>query len=309
MVRNGRAIEDPLRVLRPLTARTDVRIVRRALTADELRSLIAAAAGGPVIEGLPGPLRAVLYKLAAETGLRRAELMSLRRSNFDLTAKSPTVRLQAAYSKRRREDVLPLRPDTAGDLERLLPRGTPATTAFPVPRNWDAAGMIRLDAVAAGVLPANEEPPPDQGDSEAPERNHAAGQRQHAAADTRARRRSEYEDADGHTLDFHCLRHTFITNLARGGVAPKVAQKLARHSTITLTLDRYTHLRAEDEVRALDALPDLSLPADLALPATGTDGIAGESEPVCPGRCQDTPPSAPVRSGPPQAASRAQEAG
>ncbi len=42
-----------------------------------------------------------------------------------------------------------------------------------------------------------------------------------------------------------------------GGVQPKVAQALARHSTITLTLDRYTHLRAGDELKALETLPDL----------------------------------------------------
>lgn len=36
------------------------------------------------------------------------------------------------------------------------------------------------------------------------------------------------------------------------------AQTLARHSTITLTLDRYTHMRSEDELRAIEALPNLS---------------------------------------------------
>ena len=37
--------------------------------------------------------------------------------------------------------------------------------------------------------------------------------------------------------DFHALRHTFVSNLANS----KMAQPLARHSTITLTMDRYTH--------------------------------------------------------------------
>ncbi len=40
----------------------------------------------------------------------------------------------------------------------------------------------------------------------------------------------------------HALRHTFISNLARAGIHPKTAQALARHSTITLTLDRYSHV-------------------------------------------------------------------
>jgi len=58
--------------------------------------------------------------------------------------------------------------------------------------------------------------------------------------------------------DFHSLRHTFISNLARGGVHPKVAQSLARHSTITLTMDRYSHTLVGEHADALAVLPDLS---------------------------------------------------
>jgi len=65
------------------------------------------------------------------------------------------------------------------------------------------------------------------------------------------------KDSDGRIVDFHALRHTYITNLARGGVQPQVAKKLARHGSITLTIDRYTHVRLEDERTALEALPDL----------------------------------------------------
>ena len=43
-------------------------------------------------------------------------------------------------------------------------------------------------------------------------------------------------------IDFHSLRVTYITNLARAGVHPKVAQILARHSTIDLTMKVYTKL-------------------------------------------------------------------
>ena len=59
--------------------------------------------------------------------------------------------------------------------------------------------------------------------------------------------------------DFCCLalRHTFISNLSQGGVSPKVAQSLARHSTINLTMDIYTHVQLHDERAALEKLPDL----------------------------------------------------
>ncbi|MFW5690732.1 MAG: tyrosine-type recombinase/integrase, partial [Planctomycetota bacterium] len=52
----------------------------------------------------------------------------------------------------------------------------------------------------------------------------------------------EAEDDRGRVVDFHALRHTFISNLARAGVHPRNAQALARHSTIDLTMNVYTHV-------------------------------------------------------------------
>jgi hypothetical protein len=40
----------------------------------------------------------------------------------------------------------------------------------------------------------------------------------------------------------HDLRHTAATHLLRRGVHPKVVQELLGHSTISLTLDRYSHV-------------------------------------------------------------------
>ena len=85
----------------------------------------------------------------------------------------------------------------------------------------------------------------------------------------------DHRDESGRVVDFHALRHTFVTNLVRGGAHPKVVQDLARHSTITLTMDRYTHSVLGDQVDALSALPALvAKPADQSPPsaATGTEG-------------------------------------
>jgi len=54
----------------------------------------------------------MLYRVAVETGLRQSELRSLTRVSFALDASPPTVTVQAGCSKHRRQDVLPLRPDT-----------------------------------------------------------------------------------------------------------------------------------------------------------------------------------------------------
>jgi hypothetical protein len=67
----------------------------------------------------------------------------------------------------------------------------------------------------------------------------------------------EYEDDRGRVVDFHALRHTFITNLARAGVHPRNAQALARHSTIDLTMNVYTHVDMADLASDVESLPGM----------------------------------------------------
>jgi integrase len=131
------------------------------------------------------------------------------------------VTVDAAHSKHRRTDVLPLRKGTAAVLAAHVKKMLVATKVFPA-MPAKAVDMIRFDLEAAGI---------------------------------------SYVDDAGRYADFHALRHTFITNLARSGVHPKVAQDLARHSTIQLTLDRYTHTALETQVEALEKLPDLEMQA------------------------------------------------
>ena len=64
-----------------------------------------------------------------------------------------------------------------------------------------------------------------------------------------------YVDDHGRFADFHALRHIYITNLAKTKAHPSVAQRLARHSTITLTMDVYTSLDVDDLRSAVDSLP------------------------------------------------------
>ena len=42
--------------------------------------------------------------------------------------------------------------------------------------------------------------------------------------------------------DFHSLRTSFITALAKAGVHPRVAHTLARHSDINLTMATYSEV-------------------------------------------------------------------
>ena len=56
---------------------------------------------------------------------------------------------------------------------------------------------------------------------------------------------------------FHDLRHTCATLLLTKGVHPKVVQELLGHSSISITLDTYSHVlpnMQEKAVAAMDAI-------------------------------------------------------
>ena len=120
MVRDGRAMDNPLAHLSGVNVRMDRRHDRRALSVDELRILLAVTTEAPERYKMTGPERAALYRLTAETGLRPGETRSLTASSFQLVG-DPSVTVAAGYSKRRREDVQPLRPETVAMMRRLEP--------------------------------------------------------------------------------------------------------------------------------------------------------------------------------------------
>ncbi len=295
MVCDGRAPDNPLAHLQGWNARTDRRHDRRALDDDELRRLLHVAGHGldgtdaGVRFGMVGADRAMLYRLAVETGLRFRELASLTWAELNLASDSPTVTVRAAYAKNRRADTLPLRPATAQrliawrDSKATADRTDPAAleTHQNVPEALlqptvqsdarNTAGhrpghvFAKLPSKPAKMIRA------DLADARAAWIAEAKGN----AREQAERRKSAfltYRDDAGRVVDFHALRHTFISNLARGGVHPKVAQQLARHSTITLTMDRYSHTSRGELADALTALPDLSDSSEpQPMVATGTD--------------------------------------
>ena len=275
-VRDGRAPDSPLAHLEGGNARTDRRHDRQAFTPDELRQLIGMAESGSVCYGVPGRDRAMLYRVPTETGLRSGELRSLTVGSFALRADPPTATVAAAYSKHRREDVLPIRPELADMLRAYFAGKLPTAKAFKMPSASNVARMLRRDLDAARVAWIDD-----------------AG-----TEDERQRREDSdfliYRDDAGRFLDFHALRHTFITNLARGGVHPKLAQQLARHSTITLTMDRYSHTVMGDLSDALTALPDLDHPPaeQTRQRATGTFDAAASDDTRETARPDERPKSA-----------------
>jgi integrase len=102
------------------------------LTADEIQKLAKAARSSTrKIQTFTGEQRARLYIRSVMTGLRRSELASLTPRSFKLDGDPPTVTIQAACSKHRKQDVLPLHPDLVVMLREWLKGMQPDQRLFP----------------------------------------------------------------------------------------------------------------------------------------------------------------------------------
>lgn len=55
-------------------------------------------------------------------------------------------------------------------------------------------------------------------------------------------------------IDFHALRHTYVTRLLAMGCGIKTTQTLARHSDPRLTLNHYAHTESENLRVAVERL-------------------------------------------------------
>jgi site-specific recombinase XerD len=239
MVKDRRTDCNPLSHLAGMNARVESGRVRRFLSEEEFALFLAAARNGKPIRNVSGIDRVMLYILGANSGFRCSELASLTPESFSLNQGTPCVTVDAAYSKRRREDIQPL-PDEVAAILRPWLKEKPAQRKL-WPGTWanHAAKMVRLDLAAA---------------REKWIRDTATPQEQQ---DREASSFLVYRDQAGRVFDFHSLRHQYISNLAAAGVHPKTAQTLARHSTITLTMDLYTHLGLCDLSSSVNVLPSV----------------------------------------------------
>lgn len=220
MVLDRRMPDNPVAHLQPRSTAADRRHDRAVLSSEDLAKLIAAAKKGQPVHNLTGTDRAMLYLVAAYTGLRAHELASLTPASFKLDCARPTLTVQAGYSKHGETDVLPVHPDLIAVLPEWM-RFRPADEPL-WPSKWylHAARMMRVDLAVAKV---------------------------------------PYKTADGRFHDFHSLRHTHGTALGGADVPLRDHMRLMRHSDPRLTM-RYCHAELVDQARSLGKLPSLPPP-------------------------------------------------
>jgi len=271
LVEHDRLQADPLASAKQIRQTTDVRRNRRAFSEQEIRQLIESTMSGPSVRfgrggtrfTLTGPDRAMLYRVMLETGLRVAEVSSLTPRSLDLDAsRGPTVTLEAAYSKRKRRDVQPV-PETLAAVIRLWIADKAHNEPLWVLPHKPTQRLLIPDLRRARARWL---------------RGLTKGKRRREGSDSDFLR---YRDAAGRFADFHAMRHTYVTRLSMSNVPLPVAQRLARHSSPTLTANTYTHVGLADGRAALERAfgkPQNTEDSPDIARATGTLGAPIEPE-------------------------------
>jgi integrase len=159
------------------------------------------------------------------TGLRQGELLGLRWTDVDLDTGKLSVRCSLKVTDR----GLDFSPTKNKASRRSVPLNNSAVAALSAHRLRQNEERLRLGELWADndlVFPNRLGKPMNPSN----------------LYNREFRVLLEKAGLQGRGFTFHSLRHTFATELFRRGEHPKIVQSLLGHSSITQTMDRYSHL-------------------------------------------------------------------
>jgi integrase len=212
---------------RPRSSRNREEI--KALSSEQAKALLSVARD---------TRNEALYVVAVHTGLRQGELLGLKWKDVDLDSRRLSVRRALKVTDR----GLDFGPTKNSASRRSVPLTRTAVTALKAHRTRQNEERLRLGDLWRDhdlVFPNRVGKPLDHNN---------LYYREYKPLLQRAGLGDE-----GFT--FHSLRHTFATELFNQRKRPKIIQSLLGHSSITQTMDTYSHLLDDvddDEIGGLD---------------------------------------------------------
>ncbi len=139
LVRQGRALHNPLKVISKLEVRGKETFKRRALSLEMFWQLVENSGK-----------RSLPYLVAGFTGLRRSEIKQLRWADIRLEDQQPFIDVRAEITKSKKAAKIPLVPPLIAALNEKRPKGTkPTDLVFP--RGLPSVKSLRKDLVASGI--------------------------------------------------------------------------------------------------------------------------------------------------------------
>ena len=212
---------------RPRSSRNQEEI--KALSSEQVRALLVVARG---------TRNEALYVVAVRTGLRQGELLGLKWPDVDLAGRRLSVRRALKVT----DHGLDFGPPKNNASRRSVPLSMTAVAVLRAHRTRLNEERLKLGELWQDhdlVFPNRVGKPMDHGN----------------LYDREYKPLLQSAGLGDEGFTFNSLRHTFATELFNQRKRPKIIQSLLGHSSITQTMDTYSHLLDDvddDEVRGLD---------------------------------------------------------
>ena len=179
-----------------------------------------------------------LYVLALTTGMRQGEILALHWQNIDLDQGRLEIKYTLSWTP---EGAVFSEPKTRGSKRRIelsqkaiesfkQHKANQAKERLKLGEAWENNNLVFPNEVGKPIHPGN------------------------------LQRRSFkplLEKADLPNIRFHDLRHTCASHLLSQNIHPKVVSELLGHSSITITLDTYSHVIPAMQKEAVKAMEGL----------------------------------------------------
>lgn len=197
----------------------------------------------------------VLIMLDFVTGLRKGEIIALTWEDIDFTNEMLKVNKSFSHIKLRDTDgneiVLDDVNKTKYDLITKTPKTKSSNRIVPIPKN--IVPILKKHKLKAVEINLKNGVPNNESSLVFPSQ---AGTKLNSENITR-RWIAVLKKAGIDYLNFHCIRHTFATQLLEKDVNVKSIQDLLGHSSIRTTLDIYSHVSQDSKKEAISKLNDI----------------------------------------------------
>jgi integrase len=198
----------------------------KPLGADEVERLFETVADHPL---------EALYILAVTTGLRKGEILGLRWTDVDLDSKTLQVRRSLSFMK--------------------------GGSVFVPPKTAKGKRNIGLSRISIEALQKHRLLQAEQKELWSEDHDlvfpNTMGQPRQSNSVVNTSFERIKRKGNLPNIRFHDLRHTCATLLLSKGVHPKIVQELLGHSSISITLDTYSHVLPNMQEKVVEAMEEI----------------------------------------------------
>lgn len=160
------------------------------------------------------------------TGLRVSETLGLKKSNFDFENNVINIEQRLQYHGVKKKDLRDTETLKTKKSKATIPLASKLKEGMKIWFEKNPYDKVVCDIYGCSILPAS----------------------------MNYRVKKVATEIGIPEFHYHCLRHSFATNLANNDVKPRVRMELVRHASVDTTENYYTYVSDENKAEALESV-------------------------------------------------------